>query len=468
MISLWQNRSLRFRLAAWYSLSGVLLLTLFSATVYFYVSMRLGQPLDGQLRLEQEIVREHLSVTAEGKVVWDGLEIRPEDLKKWRQPWFEVWDDQEQLRQRVWPVELTLLEYVPFCPAMGRETLSIFKPTPEIRLRFFSLPLKVMVGGKEQEWMLRVIRFHERTSEAVQSLLLILAVALPTVVLLMVAGGYAVTRRWLLPLDHIASQAEQISADNLSRRLPVANPSDELGRLASAFNSTLARLEDSFTALDRFSADASHELRTPLTTLRSVGEVALQQPRTAEEYREVIASMLEEAQRLQTLVERLLQLARATGGKEIFEPSLVRLDRITAECVEDLSILAEERAQKVVVETVPCPALTDPLLYRQVLQNLLDNALKFSPEGALIRVSLRVEGKDRVVAVEDDGPGIDPRVSDFVMDRFFRVDESRGRETGGFGLGLAITKAYAKVLGGTITYEPIRPHGSRFKFTLPG
>jgi signal transduction histidine kinase len=190
------------------------------------------------------------------------------------------------------------------------------------------------------------------------------------------------------------------------------NPHDELGRLASVFNVTLDRLQGSFDALDRFVADASHELRTPLTTLRSVGEVGLRRSRTVEEYREIIGSMLEEAQRLQLLIQRLLELATAEGGASVAHRTQIRIDEYATACVNEIAILAEYKRQQIVVESTPSIAFTDPVLFRQALQNLLDNAIKYSPDNSTIRVKICEKAEVVEVSVTDEGPGI--TVSDSV------------------------------------------------------
>jgi heavy metal sensor kinase len=292
-------------------------------------------------------------------------------------------------------------------------------------------------------------------------------VAAPVVIALLVFGGYALTRRWLKPLDLMVAEANRITADDLGRRLPVVNPHDELGRLAGVFNVTLDRLEASFVALDRFVADASHELRTPLTTLRSVGEVGLRRSRTVEEYREIIGSMLEEAQRLQLLTQRLLELASTEGGAPTTDRTRIRLDEYVAACVGELGILAENKNQRLVVETVECAVTTDGVLLRQALQNLVDNAIKYSPEGSTIRIGVRVTAGGCCVEVADEGPGISPENRTQLMARFFRPDSGRGRGRGGFGLGLALTKAYMRVLGGAVDYEARPAGGSVFRLTLP-
>lgn len=459
----WRQRSLRFRLAAWYSGGGILLLAAFSATIYLFVARRMAQPLDRQLRVDQTIVKARMSITADGHVLWDGRESAQSKLWAWSDPWFEVWNEQNQLVQRRWPLNDARLEQLPFAPARGMEAISVFNVAPDLRLRVLSSPL--IVPGQKDGWMLRVMRVHKPAADALNALLLIIVVALPCVVALLVVVGYLMTRHWLQPLNDMVFEAEHISIDNLDRRLPISNPHDELGRLAAVFNATLSRLEDSFTTLDRFAADASHELRTPLNTLRNVGEVALQRSRSAEEYHEAIGSMLEESQRLQMLVERLLQLARATGGTQEVSREAVRIDLIVSDCITELSILAEEKSQHIALDVIECTALTDPLLFRQALQNLIDNAIKFSPAGATIRVALKPSSHAYTVAVTDNGAGIAPEFRERVMGRFFRADVARS--AGGFGLGLAITKAYMRSLGGTLEYEAIEPRGSIFRLILP-
>jgi len=304
-------------------------------------------------------------------------------------------------------------------------------------------------------------------ADALGALRWIILLALPIVMALLVVGGYYVTRRWLKPLDRMAAESNRISADDLSRRIPVDNPDDELGQLALVFNITLDRLESSFTALDRFVADASHELRTPLTTLRSVGEVGLRRVRTVEEYREIIGSMLEEAQRLQLLVGRLLELATAEGGASDVHWTDLQLDDYVSACVNELSILAESRNQRFLLDTKPCHIKTDSVIFRQALQNLLDNATKYSPDGSTIRITVRGTESMVEVTVTDKGPGISSEDQAHLTKRFFRPDRGRGRSSGGFGLGLSITKAYARVLGGELRYRAAQPHGSSFTLALP-
>jgi heavy metal sensor kinase len=460
----WNARTIRFRLAAWYAAGSVLLLAAFSATLYFFVAERMARPLEHQLRRDLEEVKRKLVVLPDNRLQWNRVEVAPNAAWTTEYPWFELWDESGTLVRRLWPFAENRVVQPPTAPFRGRETLAIYNVAPDVRLRVFSIPYEI--PGREQTWMIRLMRMHTPNADALGDLKLIIFAALPVVVALLVFVGYAFTRTWLLPLDRMAAEAQQITADDLSRRLPVVNPHDELGRLARVFNVTLDRLQSSFDALDRFVADASHELRTPLTTLRSVGEVGLRRGRTVEEYREIIASMLEEAQRLQTLIHRLLELASAEGGPDVHLTS-VQLDQQAAACVGEMSVLAESKRQRLEIYSEPCTVVTDPVLFRQALQNLIDNAIKYSPEDSLIRVTVTEHAAAVEVSVTDEGPGISPEYRAQLTERFFRTDRARGRSSGGFGLGLSITKAYMRVIGGVLRYEPVMPRGSRFSLLLP-
>ena len=462
----WRRRTLRFRLAAWYGAGGTLLLAVFAATLYGYVAETMARPLDFELRHDLAEIREHLAITAEGRLSWDGAEVT--DLARWDagNPWFELWNEEGHLVRRFWPFTESRVESLPVAPEPGRDRISIFNVARDLRLRVLSVPYAVPERG--ETWMIRVMTVHRPMADGLGALRLIIVVALPVVIVLLVVGGYALTRRWLKPLDLMVAEANRITADDLGRRLPVVNRHDELGRLAGVFNVTLDRLEGSFVALDRFVADASHELRTPLTTLRSVGEVGLRRSRTTEEYREIIGSMLEEAQRLQLLTQRLLELASMQGGASAVQRAPMRVDEFVRVCVGELGILAENKNQRIVLETVACTANTDPVLLRQAVQNLVDNAIKYSPDGSTIRVGVRgAAGGECCVEVTDEGPGIGAEFRAQLMARFYRPDSGRGRGRGGFGLGLALTKAYLRLLGGTVEFEPAPGGGSTFRLTWP-
>jgi heavy metal sensor kinase len=292
---------------------------------------------------------------------------------------------------------------------------------------------------------------------------------LPGAIALAIVGGYLLAGRVLSPIGAMVEQARKITADSLGERLPVKNPSDEFGRLATIFNETLARLEDSFARLRRFTADASHELRTPLTAMRSVGEVALQRPLDRVAYRDVIGSMLEEVDRLTRLVETLLTLTRAESGRVQLTRQLVDLGGLATAVADSLRVLAEEKAQTLTVDAeAEIEALCDPNVLRHALSNLIDNAIKYTPEKGSVSVRVAkmslVEG---AIEVRDTGRGVAAAERERIFERFYRVDAARARDSGGLGLGLAIARWAVEAHGGRIEVESEQGKGSVFRIILP-
>jgi signal transduction histidine kinase len=247
----------------------------------------------------------------------------------------------------------------------------------------------------------------------------------------------------------------------------VQNPEDELGRMAAVFNATLARLEASFDRLRAFTANTSHELRTPLTVMRSVGEVALQGPLEPERARDVIGSMLEEVDRLTRLVECLLAVARAESGHPTHALASVDVASLAREVVDLMEILAEEKQQELTLdgpETAMAQGHVEPL--RQALANLVDNAIRYTPEGGRIRIRIRSLALGLMVEVEDNGPGISAADRDRIFDRFYRAQPDPGGDSHGTGLGLAIARSAVEACGGRLACEPATKGGSLFRITL--
>jgi heavy metal sensor kinase len=267
----------------------------------------------------------------------------------------------------------------------------------------------------------------------------------------------------------ITRKAQDITAENLSERLPVKNPHDEIGHLAAVFNETLGRLENSFEQLRRFTADASHELRTPLTSIRSVGEVALKKTMDTKSYQEAIGSMLEETERLTHLVDKLLILARGDAGKAKLVPSLVDMGKLVNEVVEELKILAEEKSQTLSTSTQQgAVANVDKETIRLALSNILHNAILYTQEGGRVDVHATKTEQDEVtIDIIDNGPGIPESERVKVFERFYRVDKARSRAEGGAGLGLAIARWAVEVNRGSITFRTNNEPGTHCRIILP-
>jgi heavy metal sensor kinase len=275
-------------------------------------------------------------------------------------------------------------------------------------------------------------------------------------------------RRALTPIDHLASEARRITADRLHERLSVPNQHDEIGRLATVINGTFARLESSFEQLRRFTADASHELRTPLSVIRGIGEAGLGETRTPAEYKEAMGSMLEEVDRLTNLVDTLLRLSHGDAGTVRLSREAIDLGQLTRDVVSSLGILAEERNQRLAIDVADGVLVSaDRLVLREAITNVVDNAIKYSPQASTINLRVQADTAHAVLTVADEGPGIDPEHRERIFDRFFRLDEARSRDNGGTGLGLAIARWAVEVNGGQITVQSGATGGSIFRIVLP-
>ena len=308
---------------------------------------------------------------------------------------------------------------------------------------------------------------EEQIQQQLREILVVLVLGLPVIVVLAGVGGYALARRALAPIDHLAVDARRITAERLHERLSVPNQNDEIGRLAAVINDTLARLESSFDQLRRFTADASHELRTPLSVIRGIGEMELRETRTPAEYKDAIGGMLEEVDRLTRLVDTLLRLSRGDAGTVRLVPEVVDLGELTRDVVASLAILAEERQQRIDVDAGEEIRVTaDRLVLRDAIANVIDNAIKYSPDGSAIGVRVHRDGGRATLSVSDEGPGIPADRRERIFDRFYRIDEDRSRETGGTGLGLAIARWAVEANGGRISVDS-GSGGSTFRIVMP-
>jgi heavy metal sensor kinase len=322
--------------------------------------------------------------------------------------------------------------------------------------------------------LLRVAYSIEPLEQRIGQLVLVLFVALPFGLAAAAYGGYRVVGGALRPLQLMANHAEQITASRLNERLQVENPHDELGHLAGAFNHLLGRLEESFEQLRRFTADVSHEIRTPLSAIRAVGEAGLEEDATPAQYREVIGIMLEEVNRLTQMAETLLTISRADAGQIELHMAKFSMSELADEAVSLVDVLAEEKGQTLAVITdQDVQVLADRVFLQQAVMNLLHNAVKYSPTGGTINVSITTKvslltGKEEAVFdVADCGPGIPPEERQKIFNRFHRVDRSRSHDSGGFGLGLAIAKWAVEANGGEIGLDESTTGGCRFYIRLP-
>jgi two-component system OmpR family sensor kinase len=320
-------------------------------------------------------------------------------------------------------------------------------------------------------WSLVVLRSLHPQRELLEQIRLTFAWLIPLGVLLAGVGGYFLARKSLAPVAAMGAQVERISAANLHERLAVRNATDELGRLARAFNELLDRLDQTFERQRRFISDASHELRTPISILRGEAEVALSQgERSPEEYRESLAVLHEEAQRLANIVEDLFTLTRADAGEYRLTRSDFYLDELAVDCVRATRTLAQAKNLSLAAMAPhEMPVRADEDLLRRMILNLLDNAIKYTPEGGSVTVTCSVAPNGYDLSVTDSGPGIPVEMQSRIFERFFRVDRARSRtgRDGGAGLGLSIARWIAEAHLGRLDLARSDATGSEFRAHIP-
>ena len=471
----WRSHTVRVRLTLWYVVAMMLVLSVYISIVFVFVSRNAAQTLDQQLRRDFQLAAATVDVGPDGHVIWPPeplLVTGDEEL-----PWVQVWTGDGRLllfqsneaQRRHVPDSISLvagpITRLPGAtggvPEDDRGVIASFPIEGEASaMRILARRSSI----RDQSFILQVGRSEAAMQQGLRSLAVVMLFGFPIAIAVAGLGGYVLAQRALMPIERMTERARHITAERLADRLPVHNPDDEMGRLAGVFNETLARLEASFEQMRRFTADVSHELRTPLTAIRSVGEVGLRGQRDEHAYRAIIGSMLEESDRLASLVDRLLALSRAETGSVAARREPLNLSLLADEVAAHLGVLAEEKRQSIVVENpVAVEALADRHGLRQAAINLVDNAIKFTPAGGRIQLVVREEPDGAVLDVIDSGPGVPAGARERIFDRFIRADSGEA----GTGLGLSIAKGAVDNSGGRLTLESSGESGSTFRIWLP-
>jgi len=292
---------------------------------------------------------------------------------------------------------------------------------------------------------------------------------LPLFLLISWVGGYALARKVLKPVNTIARTARQITSTRLDQRLDRSKSGDEFDMLAETLNEMIGRLEESFALLRQFATDAAHELRTPLTIMKGEAEIALRSNTDdPEAYRNALDSNIRECDRMIGIITNLLLLSQADTGDVPLDHHPLRLDQLLADIAENFEILASEKGTALEVPSFPeIVVVGDRSRLHELFANLLDNAVKYTPPGGTVGLSCEVGPQEVRVAVTDSGIGIPEDQQQKIFERFYRVDRSRSRETGGYGLGLSIARWVASVHGGRIELHSAPGAGSTFTVVLP-
>ena len=450
-------RTVRARLTMLHVAAMVLVLIVYVSAVFALVRLNGSSALDERLRSDFRWAAEMAQQQPDGSLTWfDGDD-------EFDSPWLQVWSQQGDVLFRT---ALSRRLPVPESQSLAREPVDEIVSVGTDTVPFRILTRQVTIAGRPL--VIQVGWSEAAMRQELNELMLVLVLGLPLSVAAAGLGGYWLARGALAQVDRMTERARTITAERLGERIPVENPADELGRLASVFNDTLARLESSFEQMRRFTAHVSHELRTPLTAIRSVGEVGLRRADDADAYRAVISNMLEDADRLSGLVERLLLLSKGDTGQITLSSESIDLSELAQGVVTHLSVLAEEKQQSMTIKCRgTCRCVGDRLVLRQALINLVDNAIKYTPIGGQIHVDVSQGSRDLEIEVRDTGPGIPERLQHRIFDRFWRGAPDQPTGAVGAGLGLALAKWAVEANFGELSYERSTGGGSVFRIRMP-
>jgi heavy metal sensor kinase len=455
---MFRPRSLRTTVTLWHMSALLIVLLAYAVAVFVFVRRNLSSSLDERLGDDLEWAAAMADVNTDGSLKWFDEDPDGDHAS----PWLQVWSN-GQLIFRTAVAERNLIpESEKLALQPDRRVVAVRTPYSVARV----LTASTSLYGRPV--VLQVARTETAMRAELGDLLLLLLLGLPAGVVASGAAGYLIARRALRPVERMTSQAQTITAARLSDRLPVENPDDELGRLASVFNGMLGRLESSFGQMRRFAGDVSHALRTPLTAMRTVGEVTLRGPSDPDAYGAALASMLEDVEELTRVVDRLLTFARAESGHLTLAPEPIDLSDLAEDVASELRVLAEEKHQTLTVVAHGRPrGKADPLVLRQSVVNLVDNAIKYTPEGGQVRLELWDDTAAAVVEVSDSGPGIPEHQQGRIFDRFYRgAPAQRSTAPRGAGLGLSIAKWAVEANGGNLRVRSTSD-GTTFQITLP-
>jgi len=460
--------SLRVRLTFWYGSALALVLLLFGVVLYGVMAKALKDEVDRSLEEAASVAIRALEERRYGPFLF--YEDLPLDFPELAvlDKFFQIFGPTGQTTiqsRNIRSHDIPLSQTAWNAALSGKTTFESVRFAGEPPLRLISVPV-ARVGALVN--IVRVGTSLQQTQEMLHRLLGILLIALPLALIASLAGGWFLAGRALRPVRAITEAAQRITAEDLSQRLTTPTSHDEIGRLAETFNEMIGRLEASFRQVRQFTSDASHELRTPLTVLKGETELALRRPRSTEDYRLVLESGLEEIDRMGRIVDELLFLSRADLGEIRMESKPVRLDQLLDDLKRQAEVLGQEHEIHIkmgLLESVT--VVGDEMRLRELVLNLVDNAIKYSKKGGTVEMSLGAAGRTARLSVSDTGVGIPRDEQPKIFHRFYRTDAARAHTKKGTGLGLAICKWIVETHRGSIEVHSEPDKGSTFTVVLP-
>lgn len=459
-------KSLAFRIQVYYGLLLATVIIMFATVLYFQQSRLRMHAID------DELVASHQLLTSK-------METNP-SVDDWKVPLSFNVPPPRQPRDvpysSVWHKDgTTIYRSSLYAPSSADDSTSQRKteqlPGPTLHRRGITVrnrgSFREVIGAGPRESTVLVGRNIERDYRDIRSLLLVLIGTGLSVFTVGLFGGWILARQAIEPINKITQAATEISGNNLSRRIDLKETESELGRLAQTLNGTFDRIAIAFKQQAEFTADASHELRTPLSIIQTHQELALSKPRTADEYRETIETCSRATERIATLINKLLSLARLDADSSSPLRISTDISGLVVKCRGLSESLANAKRLSIVSELREAWAMVDPSQIEQVITNLLSNAIHYTEPGGSITLAVESISHGIQLSISDSGVGISESDLPRIFDRFYRVDHARSRDSGGSGLGLAISRSIVEAHGGRIEVESTLGRGSRFTVTLP-
>ncbi len=349
---------------------------------------------------------------------------------------------------------------------LGSMTYEVVRSVSRYPIRIVTKPL--VLKGTGLVAIVQVGSSLEFMEEVLDSVVYIFVIGVVASVIIASAIGWFLARQALKPVSEITETARRIGAESLDERIDIETPEDEIGMLATTINEMVERLEKSFMQIKQFTADASHELKTPLTIMKGEVEIAMRSGSDVTHMKEALASNLEEIDRMSYIVRNLLDLTKIEAERDAALTERVNMAAVLEERFEHLRRFALDRGVDMrILKSMPAVVTGDSVRIGQLFFNLMDNALKYTPKGGVVEISLESDGSAAVLKVRDTGIGISALELPFIFDRFYIVDKARTRSVGGAGLGLSICKEIAISLGGDIEVESTKGKGSVFIVKVP-
>ena len=463
--------SIRSKLTAWYVLLLGIILVLFSIVLFFFLSKRLYESVDNSLTVSARVVARSTQVRLNRKPFLPGLEMFFDrfagfgNLNKF----YKIYDGSGNigsLSKNFDGSQFPLTQPAYTRALKGESSYETFTIAVNHPIRVITMPV---LRGPKLAHLVQVGTSLEVVMDTLKNLQIILWTAVPAVLALTALIGRFIARRALKPVAKITQTAKDIgSGKNLSKRIPVPEAKDEIGQLALTFNTMMDRLESSFSQMRQFSSDASHELRTPLTVLKGESELILGKERKPEEYQGVISSNLEEIQYMSKVLEDLFLLSKSDENQIVLDCKFLDLSLLIEEVCKHAEIIASEKDIRVVIAYLERLQIHgDPVRLRQMIWNVVQNAIKYTPPGGEVKISMQEQENTVLLVVQDNGIGISEDDLPLVFNRFYRVDKARSRQERGTGLGLSICKFIVDAHEGNIGIESKLGEGTKFRISLP-